>query len=146
METITSQDLVNGNCRALVLWHFEIFKNAHRWCDVYELSHDFAAGINYRVRQFGESPEGAAATLANANQPEAQTITKRLTSKDAAHELRKSDERCDWCALEGYSHGDVEITLTTREREEFEECTGIHLESDVLTKAEFSAITKFFKL
>ncbi len=98
------------------------------------------------MRQFGESPEGAAATLANANQPEAQTITKRFTSKGAARELRKSDERCDWCALEGYYHGDVEITLTTDEREGFEECTGIHLESDVLSVAEFSAITKFFKL
>ena len=73
-------------------------------------------------------------------------ITKYLNTAGAARELARGDERYDWCALEGYFHGSTQLTITTREREEFEECTGITLDSDVLSEAEFSEITKFFDL
>lgn len=72
--------------------------------------------------------------------------TKYLTTAGAASELARGDERCDWCDIEGYSHGTTELAMTTREREEFEQCTGLYLSSDLLSEAEFLAITKFFKL
>ena len=69
--------------------------------------------------------------------------TQILTSRAAARELRKSDERINWCAIEGYYCGNVSLDCTTGEREAFEDASGISIDADELSPATFAALRAF---